>query len=604
MTEILSSRIAGLKLGGIVTVLLLPMLVLSFFMMRSLRQDMTFAEREMDGIAFNRIVQPVMLGMARGKASEADMLRLRKEGSVIARRLGLDRQISTAIATYYSTGSDKRYAIKPFADLLAEAAAKSNIILDPYAETYYLGSIVGLHAPGLLADYVETLTRVVRALRDGTVLVAEEVDILMAAGNWQESQERMAETYVAASESALNAGIYKDAIAHSTEMMRHPGDIADLLGGTGGGGAPDKAKIIKAFDDMSARIGDELNTTWTAASVNFERLISARLNNMKLQLGLMAAIAAAACLIGVGSAALMFRSTLRQLDSVQTARYDAERARAEAETSASELRRVSEDIIRLNRDLSDNLSKLRDAQDDLLRKGRLSQLGQLTATVAHELRNPLGAVRTSAFLLERKVKDKGLGVEPQLQRISNGITRCDNIITQLLDFARTRALNAELIDFDNWLEQVLIEEAPKLPEAVAIDFDPGLGGKQVKFDAGRLTRVIINLVSNASEAMVGNGAEPAKFTTPTPMIGISTAFTARGLEISVRDNGPGMSEDVRKRALEPLFTTKSFGTGLGLPAVEKILQEHGGGMDIVTAPGAGTTITGWFPLDELASAAA
>ena len=139
---------------------------------------------------------------------------------------------------------------------------------------------------------------------------------------------------------------------------------------------------------------------------------------------------------------------------------------------------------------------------------------------------------------------------------------------------------------------------------MAIDFDPGLGGKQVKFDAGRLTRVIINLVSNASEAMVGNGAEPAKFTTPTPMIGISTAFTARGLEVSVRDNGPGMSDDVRKRALEPLFTTKSFGTGLGLPAVEKILQEHGGGMDIVTAPGAGTTITGWFPLDELASAAA
>ena len=604
MTEILSSRIAGLKLGGIVTVLLLPMLVLSFFMMRSLRQDMTFAEREMDGIVFNRIVQPVMLGMARGKASEADMLRLRKEGGAIAKRLGLDSQIATAIATYYSTGADKRYAIKPFADLLAEAAAKSNIILDPYAETHYLGSIVSVHAPNMLADYVETLTTAVRALRDGTVLVAEEVDILMAAGNWQESQERMAETYVAASESALNAGIYKDAIAHSTEMMRHPGDIADLLGGTGGGGAPDKAKIIKAFDDMSARIGDELNTTWTAASVNFERLISARLNNMKLQLGLMAAIAAAACLIGVGSAALMFRSTLRQLDSVQTARYDAERARAEAETSASELRRVSEDIIRLNRDLSDNLSKLRDAQDDLLRKGRLSQLGQLTATVAHELRNPLGAVRTSAFLLERKVKDKGLGVEPQLQRISNGITRCDNIITQLLDFARTRALNAELIDFDNWLEQVLIEEAPKLPEAVAIDFDPGLGGKQVKFDAGRLTRVIINLVSNASEAMVGNGAEPAKFTTPTPMIGISTAFTARGLEVSVRDNGPGMSDDVRKRALEPLFTTKSFGTGLGLPAVEKILQEHGGGMDIVTAPGAGTTITGWFPLDELASAAA
>ena len=318
---------------------------------------------------------------------------------------------------------------------------------------------------------------------------------------------------------------------------------------------------------------------------------------MQRQLALMVGIAAAACLIGVGSAALMFRSTLRQLDTVQA-------ARAEAEASTSELRRVSEDVSRLNRDLSDNLSKLRDAQDDALRKGRLSQLGQLTATVAHELRNPLGAVRTSAFLLERKVKDKGLGIEPQLQRISNGITRCDNIITQLLDFARSRALNAELIDFDNWLEKVLIEEAQKLPEIVTINFDPGLGGKPVRFDPGRLTRLIINLVSNASEAMVGNGTEPAKFTSQTPMIGVSTAFSARGLEISIKDNGPGMNEDVCKRALEPLFTTKSFGTGLGLPAVEKILQEHGGGMDIATAPGAGTTITGWFPLQEMENAAA
>ena len=261
MTEILSSRIAGLKLGGIVMVLLLPMLVLSFFMMRSLRQDMAFTERELDGIAFNRIVQPVMLGMTRGKASDADMLRLRNQGSVIAKRLGLDRQISTAIATYYSTGADKRYAIKPFADLLDDAAAKSNIILDPYAETYYLGSILSVHAPDMLADYVETLTTAVRSLRDGTVSAAEEVHILMAAGSWRESQERMAETYVAVSESAVNAGIYKDAIAYSSDMMRHPDDIANMLGGTGSSGAPDKVKALRVFDDMSAHIGDELNAT-------------------------------------------------------------------------------------------------------------------------------------------------------------------------------------------------------------------------------------------------------------------------------------------------------------------------------------------------------
>jgi PAS domain S-box-containing protein len=106
----------------------------------------------------------------------------------------------------------------------------------------------------------------------------------------------------------------------------------------------------------------------------------------------------------------------------------------------SELRQVNDEISRLNTELAENMRKLSEAQDELIRRGRMEQLGQLTATVAHELRNPLGAVRTSAFLLERKVKGKELGVEPQLERIASGVTRCDNIITQLLDFSRNKKL--------------------------------------------------------------------------------------------------------------------------------------------------------------------
>ncbi len=94
----------------------------------------------------------------------------------------------------------------------------------------------------------------------------------------------------------------------------------------------------------------------------------------------------------------------------------------------------------------------------------MEQLGQLTATVAHELRNPLGAVRTSAFLLERKLKDKGLGIEAQLERINNGIVRCDNIITQLLDFSRTKQLQCQPGDLDDWLTGIVEEEAQKAAE--------------------------------------------------------------------------------------------------------------------------------------------
>ena len=246
--------------------------------------------------------------------------------------------------------------------------------------------------------------------------------------------------------------------------------------------------------------------------------------------------------------------------------------------------------------MEENLNKLRDAQDELVRKGRMVQLGQLTATVAHEIRNPLGAVRTSAYLLERKTKDKGLGIEPQLERITNGVMRSDNIITQLLDFARSSALALKDVKFDAWLTKLLEDEVPKLPGAVTVEFNPGVPNLSVACDEGRLQRAVINLLSNASEAMVGNGNDPTKFACANPKITIATMQSGRGVEISVRDNGPGISEENLKRILEPLFTTKNFGTGLGLPAIEKIMDMHGGGLEIASKLGEGSCFTLWLPM--------
>lgn len=270
----------------------------------------------------------------------------------------------------------------------------------------------------------------------------------------------------------------------------------------------------------------------------------------------------------------------------------------------TELKRVNDEISRLNSELADNMRRLRDAQDENLRQGRMAQLGQLTATVAHEIRNPLGAVRTATFLLERKLKGKELGLEAQFQRITNGITRCDNIISQLLDFSRSRPLQVENTAFDEWLARVVSEEAEKLPANVTIECDFGLDGVMAAIDGPRLSRVFINLISNASEAMIGRGDDPKKFTTDEPLIKIVSRQTPRGAEVIVTDNGPGMAPDVLAKVLEPLFTTKSFGTGLGLPAAEKILRDHNGGLDIVSAPGEGARFTAWFPLSQAISNAA
>ncbi|WP_373503358.1 sensor histidine kinase [Aestuariivirga sp.] len=276
----------------------------------------------------------------------------------------------------------------------------------------------------------------------------------------------------------------------------------------------------------------------------------------------------------------------------------------EIQAHAAQVEAVNREVAALNQQMQENLTRLRETQDELLRKGKMAQLGQLTATVAHELRNPLGAVRTSAFLLERKLKDKQLGVEPQIERINNGVTRCDSIISQLLDFARSKAVQPETLALDDWLAKLVEEEAQRLPSAVSVECRLGLGELAVPFDPARLSRALINLLSNASEAMVGKGDDPSKLTTRNPTISIATRRSARGAEVSVSDNGPGIASEHLEKIFEPLFTTKNFGTGLGLPAVQKIMEQHGGGLEVSSAPGQGATFTIWWPVTGTAEIAA
>ena len=126
-------------------------------------------------------------------------------------------------------------------------------------------------------------------------------------------------------------------------------------------------------------------------------------------------------------------------------------------------------------------------------------MGQLTATVSHELRNPLGAIRTAVYLISSKTKDQELGVETALARVDRSITRCDNIITELLDYTRTTDLALESLPFDDWLERVLEEQT--LPATVTMRKNIATEGRQIPFDQDRMRRVIINVFDNACEAM-------------------------------------------------------------------------------------------------------
>ncbi|MBM3519516.1 MAG: HAMP domain-containing histidine kinase [Alphaproteobacteria bacterium] len=291
-------------------------------------------------------------------------------------------------------------------------------------------------------------------------------------------------------------------------------------------------------------------------------------------------------------------------DEARRAEEESRRAETSAYETAQQLQRLNSNVSRLNLELAKRMQELQSAQEDIVRKGRMAQLGQLTATVAHELRNPMSTIRNTAFSLRRKLAEMGVDLGPQMSRIENGIVRCDGIINQLLDFTRSKKPDLTRVNVDRWLAEALTEETRELPSGVTLDFEQHLQDLEANMDPARMRRAITNLISNAVEAMVRRDGLTPRRTTANPKISVTSRQTKRGVEITVADNGPGMTAEVLAKVREPLFTTKNFGTGLGLPAVERILELNDGGLDIWSKPGQGTQVTIWFPAQQTETVAA
>lgn len=224
------------------------------------------------------------------------------------------------------------------------------------------------------------------------------------------------------------------------------------------------------------------------------------------------------------------------------------------------------------------------SQRNLTEAQNLATLGQLTATVSHELRNPLGVIRNAAFVLEKKFDGQDEKVARALERIDRSIARCDRIVGDLLDFTRIPTSPFEPTEIDVWLSQTLADLTP--PDGVRTACELGAPGVVVPVDHERLHRVIINLQENACQAMQG---------CENPVLTFRTRPSNGGVTIEVADNGAGMDAETLDRAFEPLFSTKNFGFGLGLPTVRQIMIGHSGDVAIESTPGQGTTVSLWLP---------
>ena len=347
--------------------------------------------------------------------------------------------------------------------------------------------------------------------------------------------------------------------------------------------------VLKANGDLRAIVETYVDQTRTAA------FFKKTFGMLAFSLGLGTALA-----FGVPTLAYSFRTkqareVKHDAEFLARSRDAAKKSESEALKTAAEFKELSESVTMLNIQLRQKAEELQSAQEEIVRKGKMAQLGVLIATVAHELRNPMGVVRSTVFLLQRRLKDTSIDVSTLLARVDSGIVRCDNIISQLLDYARSQKLDTTATDVDVWLEAMLRDEAVKLPADISITCNLGLQGRKADIDPERTGRAIANLLTNAVEAMTYRGQPLAGMAKRPLQIDVCTRLTARGAEITIEDNGPGIPPDLLEKIREPLFTTKGFGAGLGIPAVEKIMELHGGGLDISSAPDQGARFTIWFP---------
>ncbi len=253
----------------------------------------------------------------------------------------------------------------------------------------------------------------------------------------------------------------------------------------------------------------------------------------------------------------------------------------------------------LYRDLAERLAetnrRLELAQAEARRSERLAALGQLSAGLAHEIRNPLGVIKGSAEMLTQKLQASDELARELAGYISTEVNRLSALVTEFLDFARPLHAQPYPADLTALLDRVLQIVAGRFPsEAVRIERHYAAGLPAVALDESLCEQAFLNLVQNAYEAMQDAGHPGTLRVEVQP----TTKDDRKGVELRLADTGPGVPEEMREEIFNPFVTTKKTGVGLGLSIVSKIVDGHHGSILVENAPAGGAVFTLFFPLEQ------
>jgi len=235
--------------------------------------------------------------------------------------------------------------------------------------------------------------------------------------------------------------------------------------------------------------------------------------------------------------------------------------------------------------------QLREAEAAMRRSERLAALGQLSAGLAHELRNPLGTMKTSAEMLLRSVEESNEIAREMAGFISSEVDRTNSLITRFLDFARPLAVRLNKTDLGEVIDRAIADiesHQPPIDVVIYKNYSPDV--PPFLLDGELIERVFYNLVLNAAQASSPHGA-----------VAVKTRAVDGMVEVSVIDSGSGIDPMHMENIFNPFFTTKSNGVGLGLAIISKIVDEHGGKVSVESEPGSGSVFRVYLPFREGAS---
>lgn len=240
---------------------------------------------------------------------------------------------------------------------------------------------------------------------------------------------------------------------------------------------------------------------------------------------------------------------------------------------------------RLEEMVEERTQELRDAQEQLVRREKLATLGQLAGGIAHELRNPLGAISNAAYFLNLVLEGPEPAVKETLEILDREVRTSEKIVRSLLDCARTQPPVRQRVNVNTVVQEALSRAGVPANIQVMTHLDGTLPA--IHADPDQLAQVFDNLIRNAVQAMPAGGRLVVETSEVTERLPKSETRVA----ISFTDTGVGIAEENRGKLFEPLFTTKAKGIGLGLVLCKMLVEGHGGTIEVESEVGKGSTFT-------------